>query len=107
MADPTRLAILVHLSEHGPASATEVAVGFPVTRQAVSKHLATLCEAGLVSPQKRGRDVVYSVVAEPLGRASTWLDDLGRTWDRRLGALVAHLSAPRSEQAPPATQAPT
>lgn len=45
MADPTRRQLLATLAATGPATATELAAGLPVSRQAIAKHLAVLRSA--------------------------------------------------------------
>ena len=95
LADPTRRAVLEAVAEDGPASATALSARFPVTRQAVAKHLAALAEAGLVRPERRGREVRWSVVPEPLDGAAAWLAAVGDRWDRRLDALRRQVSAER------------
>lgn len=84
VADPTRRALLEDLAARGEATATALADGLPITRQAVVKHLAVLDRAGLVAARRRGREVRY--VARPEGVAATarWLAGLAADWDRRL-----------------------
>jgi DNA-binding transcriptional ArsR family regulator len=91
LADPTRRAVLQAVADAGPASATALAARFPVTRQAVAKHLAALEEAGLVRPERAGREVRWSVNPEPLGGAADWMAAIGDRWDRRLAALTRQL----------------
>jgi DNA-binding transcriptional ArsR family regulator len=91
LADPTRRAVLEAVADDGPASATALATRFPVTRQAVAKHLAALEEAGLVRPERAGREVRWSVVSEPLDGAAAWMAGIGDRWDRRIAALRRHL----------------
>jgi DNA-binding transcriptional ArsR family regulator len=91
LADPTRRQLLDQLSIEGPLTATELAVSYPVSRQAVVKHLATLAAAGLLDTERHGREVRYGVVARQLGGASSWLADVGARWDHRLEALQRHL----------------
>jgi DNA-binding transcriptional ArsR family regulator len=55
LSDPTRRAVIRHLSESGPGTLSDVARELPVTRQAVAKHLAQLEEAGLVAATEDGR----------------------------------------------------
>ncbi len=86
LADPHRRHVLGYLAAHGTATATELAVELPVTRQAVSKHLSTLHDAGLVSHERAGRETRYR------------LTDAGSEWDDRLDALRGHLG--RSRQRP-------
>ena len=51
LADPTRRAIVATLAAQGPATATDLADRLPITRQAISKHLLLLADAGLVTPE--------------------------------------------------------
>ena len=83
LADPSRRHVLGFLADHGTATATELTGELPMTRQAVSKHLATLSEAGLVSSERSGRETRYR------------LTEAGTEWDERLDALRRHLGRPR------------
>ena len=87
MADPTRRELLEDLAARGEGTATALADGLPITRQAVVKHLAVLDRAGLVAARRRGREVRY--VARPEGVAATarWLAGLAADWDRRLSEI--------------------
>jgi DNA-binding transcriptional ArsR family regulator len=87
MADPTRRQILAELAGRGPATATELAGGLPITRQAVAKHLAALGQAGLVVSSKHGRDVRFEVRTENLAETAGWLAQLAAEWDTRLAAI--------------------
>jgi DNA-binding transcriptional ArsR family regulator len=71
----------------GPLTATELAEHFPVTRQAVAKHLDTLAEAGLVMSARDGRAVRYQLHEGALDTATQWMASVGDAWDRRLHAL--------------------
>jgi DNA-binding transcriptional ArsR family regulator len=79
LADPSRRHVLGYLSERGTATATELTGELPITRQAVSKHLAALAGAGLVESERRGRELRYH------------LTRTGSEWDERLDALGRHL----------------
>ena len=83
LADPNRRQVIGYLSERGTATATELTGELPMTRQAVSKHLATLADAGLVEAERRGRETRYG------------LTDAGEEWDDRLDALRRHLERRR------------
>ena len=92
LADPTRRAILAALASRGPATATDLAVDLPITRQAIAKHLALLAEAGLVTaePGERRR-VRYRLRSAPMRVAQQFLAALARDWDGPLDALKEHL----------------
>jgi DNA-binding transcriptional ArsR family regulator len=92
LADPTRRSILAALASGGPATATDLADRLPITRQAISKHLALLSEAGLVTaePGERRR-VRYRLRSAPMQVAQQFLAALARDWDSPLDALKDHL----------------
>ena len=90
LADPTRRAILARL-ESGEISVTELAEPFPVTVQAVSKHLKVLERAGLIT---RGRTAQWRpchLRARPLGDATAWLSEYRRFWEQSFDRLDEHL----------------
>jgi DNA-binding transcriptional ArsR family regulator len=84
VADPTRRGLLTELAARGSATATGLAAGLPISRQAVVKHLAILSQAGLVAGRRQGREMRY--VVRPAGLAATarQLAGLAAQWDRRL-----------------------
>jgi DNA-binding transcriptional ArsR family regulator len=87
LADPTRRALLSRVAAH-PATATELAGGLPITRQAVVKHLAALADAGLLERERAGREVRYRVTPAPLSDAVSWIAEVGGQWDERLARLM-------------------
>jgi DNA-binding transcriptional ArsR family regulator len=90
LADPTRRAILARLAT-GEATVNELAEPFPITLQAVSRHLKVLEHAGLIS---RGRDKQWRpcrLEAEPLDEAVEWIGRHRRIWTDRFDQLEAHL----------------
>jgi len=92
LADPTRRAILAALATGGPATATDLAIRLPITRQAIAKHLALLADAGLVmaEPGERRR-VRYRLRSAPMHVAQQFLAALARDWDGPLDALKEYL----------------
>ena len=96
LADPTRRRLLSTIADH-PATATELAGGLPISRQAVVKHLSALSEAGLLERRRAGREVRYRVTPAPLSDAVSWMAQVGAQWDDRLASLVRTLgeSGPR------------
>jgi DNA-binding transcriptional ArsR family regulator len=90
LADPTRRAILARLAD-GEATVGQLAEPFPITLQAVSKHIKVLERAGLVA---RGRDAQLRpsrLEAAPLEEAAQWLSRYRAFWDDRLDRLGDHL----------------
>jgi DNA-binding transcriptional ArsR family regulator len=87
IADPSRRQVLDLIVSHGDVSASWLAGHVPFSRQAVSKHLVVLEQAGLVSRRKQGREVLFQVEADRLDQASRAMADLAAQWDRRLGTI--------------------
>ena len=92
LADPTRRALYERLLE-SPAglSATELANGASVSRQAIVKHLQVLAKSGLAAPSRDGRDVRYVASSEEALHASSWLAERASAWDRRIAQLQAQV----------------
>ena len=86
LGDETRWSILAALGE-GDASASALAGRLPVSRQAISKHLAVLQEVGVVESVRVGREVRYRVIGSQLSTTARRLDAIGAEWDRRLAAI--------------------
>src|SRR5215471_16950865 len=86
LADPTRRAILVRLSE-GEARVTDLATPFDISLNSVSKHIRILERARLVTRRKVGREHLLSRNARPLDEAAAWIDRLRDHWNRRLDRL--------------------
>jgi DNA-binding transcriptional ArsR family regulator len=88
VADPIRRRILDVLAADGAAAATAttLAAGLPVSRQAVTKHLAMLDRAGLVAVRRHGREMRYRIRLEPASDTAAWLAGLAAGWERRRAA---------------------
>ncbi len=97
IADPSRRRVLDLLVSNGEISASWLAGRVPFTRQAVSKHLVVLEEAGLVSRRKQGREVLYQVEAERLDQAIRALADFAAKWNRRLTTIKQLAEAAHAE----------
>ena len=91
LADPTRRLLFQQLCEEGSGTATSFAARLPMTRQAVTKHLATLAEAGLVTVHEEGRERRYVPQPESLQAVTTWIAAVEARWDQRLAALRSYL----------------
>ncbi len=98
LGDGTRRRVLELLRAGGARTATQLAGEFPVTRQAIAKHLQVLVEAGLVQSERAGRETRWEVTPEALSPAMAWMADLGGTFDDRLAALQRHLGERRTER---------
>ena len=90
LADPGRRALIERIGA-GEASVTELTATLGLSQSAVSQHLRTLREAGLVRVRADGRHRRYAVEPEGLALASVWLERQGRFWDGALEALGRHL----------------
>lgn len=82
-----RLSLVTRLARGESLSITRLAEGLPMTRQAVTKHLRVLEEAGVVSGERRGREQVWSLQNEALRDAQRYLDSIARQWADTLGRL--------------------
>lgn len=101
LADPTRRAVFERLNSRGPASASQLAVELPVSRQAIAKHLSVLDTVGLVDRTTEGRRVVYTARATPLGEVAAWLESVGDDWDGRLMRLKQSFDRKSDEEVQP------
>ena len=97
IADPSRRRVVDLLVDNGEASAWSLAGRVPFSRQAVSKHLVVLEDAGLVSRRKQGREVLFQIEAERLDQASRAMADLAQQWDRRLASIKRLAEAAHAE----------
>jgi DNA-binding transcriptional ArsR family regulator len=88
LADPTRRAMLVQLSERGTQTAGDLAKPFAVSLPAVLKHIGVLADAGLIEREKLGRTVHCRLTATPMESAMQWLSRYERFWSQRLDALA-------------------
>lgn len=95
LADDTRWSILSRLGQ-GPASASALAREFPVSRQAIVKHLDVLRAVGLVESEMQGREVVYRALGGRLDELARELERVARAWDRRLARIKRLAEGSRS-----------
>ncbi len=87
LGDPTRLEIVERLGERGPQTTLTLVEGLGMSRQAATKHLLVLEQAGLVESEVQGRRVVRRLRMEPLTEAHEWLDRRASAWEAKLDAL--------------------
>src|SRR5512145_948077 len=84
LGDPTRLALVARLCAGGPLSIARLTEGTDVTRQAVTKHLHVLAEAGLVRGLRHGRESVWELETRRLEAARRYLEHISQRWDAAL-----------------------
>ncbi|MEO8705615.1 MAG: metalloregulator ArsR/SmtB family transcription factor, partial [Kofleriaceae bacterium] len=89
LGDPTRLRIVTRLCVAGPQSITKLTDGGTVTRQAVTKHLEALLEAGLVRSARDGRERIWQIEPRRLVAASRYLEQISKQWDDAIERLRA------------------
>jgi DNA-binding transcriptional ArsR family regulator len=97
LADPTRRAILTRLAD-GEATVNELAQGFPITVQAVSKHLSVLERAGLITRARSAQLRPSRLRIEPLKDAADWLGSYGRFWDEGFDRLDERVRTRENER---------
>lgn len=87
LADPTRRAIFEQLCRHGEQTVGSLTRVAGVAQPTVSKHLAVLKHAGLVTDRPEGRQTHYSARVEALAPLSDWTREMSGFWEARLDAL--------------------
>lgn len=87
LGDETRLGIVGRLCGAGPASIASLTDGSGVTRQAITKHLRILEDAGLARSKRAGRETTWTLVPSGLGDARASLDVISKQWDVALERL--------------------
>ncbi|HEX2216584.1 MAG TPA: metalloregulator ArsR/SmtB family transcription factor [Xanthobacteraceae bacterium] len=93
LADPTRRQVFEQLRA-GPRAVGEIARGLPVSRPAVSQHLAVLKAAALVTDHAHGTRRVYEIDPHGLGAVRAWLDQF---WNDALLAFKAEVERQGTE----------
>lgn len=92
LADPSRRRLLDSLNHRNGQSLRELCAGLDMTRQAVTKHLAVLEEANLVTTTRRGREKLHHLNAVPINEiAERWLSNYERDKLTAVSALKAAL----------------
>ncbi|MGA0597942.1 ArsR/SmtB family transcription factor [Enterovirga sp. CN4-39] len=94
LGDETRLSIIKDLSDGSARSISALAVDKGLTRQAVTKHLHVLQEAGLVSSTRLGRESRFELRPEALRQARSYLESVAAQWDDALGRLRLFVEDP-------------
>jgi DNA-binding transcriptional ArsR family regulator len=89
LGDDTRLHIVARLCGDGPLSIVQLADGASVSRQAVTKHLNALEDAGLARSSRVGRERIWELQTKRLSQARQYLDQISQEWDAAIVRLRA------------------
>ena len=87
LGDETRLRLIARLSDDGPLSIASLAAGFDISRQAISKHLRVISDAGLARCGRKGRETVWQLEQGGLAGAQRYLQAISKDWDDKLRRL--------------------
>jgi DNA-binding transcriptional ArsR family regulator len=93
LGDETRLRLVARLAEGEARSISALTEGARISRQAVTKHLKVLAEAGLVRTERRGRLSLVGLRPEPVEEARQYLAQVSREWDSALARLKSFVEA--------------
>jgi DNA-binding transcriptional ArsR family regulator len=96
LGDETRLRLVSILCGDGPTSIAKLSAGFAITRQAITKHLRVMQQAGLVRSTQLGRESVWEIQQERLRAAQQHLQQISLQWDQTLGRLKQFVEHPPS-----------
>jgi DNA-binding transcriptional ArsR family regulator len=92
-----RLALVEKLATGEPQSISRLAEGSTLTRQAITKHLRVLEDAGVVQSVRVGRESRFEFRQEPLKELQSYLERVSEQWDEALARLKAFVEKPLRE----------
>ncbi len=95
LGETTRLTLVARLCTEGPLSIARLSEGTGVTRQAITKHLQTLSDAGVVHGTRSGRERIWELETKRLEKARRCLDEISDQWDGAIGRLRAFVEEKR------------
>jgi DNA-binding transcriptional ArsR family regulator len=87
LGDPTRLSLVAKLCKGEPRSIAQLTEGTVLTRQAVTRHLRVLENAGIVHSVRAGRESRFALDPEPIDDLRAYLDGVSEQWDHALARL--------------------
>ena len=93
LGDETRLSIVARLCASGPQSIVRLTVGTGISRQAITKHLNALADAGLVDSTREGRRRMWAIRTQRIAEVRDYLDQISRHWDEAIERLRMHVEA--------------
>jgi len=91
LADPTRRALLERLADDGEVTVNELADPFPLTLQAISKHLKVLERAGLITRGRSAQLRPARLDGASLREAADWIERYREVWEGRLDRLALRI----------------
>ena len=91
LGDETRLAVLAKLCNGQPQSISRLTAGTNLSRQAVTKHLRVLANAGVVRGVRSGRESLFELEPRPIEEVRNYLDQVSKQWDDALARLKSHV----------------
>ena len=97
LGDPVRRAMIARLSR-GPATVNELAEPFPITKQAVSRHIQVLEAAGLISRSRDGQRRPCHLEPAMLEALTGWIDEYRLETERRFRRMDAVLNAMKEQE---------
>ncbi len=93
LGDPTRLKLVAVLCAGGALSISQLTANTNISRQAVTKHLQVLSDAGVARDMKAGRKRLWQLEPARIEEAKQTLEVIGRQWEVALGRLKAFAEA--------------
>ena len=91
LGDETRLLVLTRLCNGVPQSISRLTAGTNLSRQAVTKHLRVLANAGVVRSVRVGRESLFELEPQPIEEVRNYLDQVSKQWDDALARLKSHV----------------
>ena len=89
LGDETRLSLVAKLCGGQPRSISQLTVGSRLTRQAITKHLRVLEQAGIVHGARAGRESLFEFDPQPMEEIKNYIDLVSEQWDQSLSRLKA------------------
>lgn len=93
LGDSMRLNIVTRLAHEGPRTISTLVEHATITRQAITKHIQVLEQAGLVTSQRQGRERIIELRPERLAAVHRYLDQISRQWDDAIVRLSERLES--------------
>jgi DNA-binding transcriptional ArsR family regulator len=91
LGDETRLSVLTKLCNARPQSISRLTAGTNLSRQAVTKHLGVLANAGVVRSLRVGRENLFELEPQRIEEIRNYLDQISKQWDAALARLKSHV----------------